>query len=264
MQASFRGELREYRDQTHEQLKRLRKELENAAIAMASFAKGITASGTDCEVELKRELQRLEAVSGSEDVSEIRGGIRIAVGKIAETMDQLQSGNQLIIVQLQDEIRVLHQEVQAERKAFYTDPASGSWTRQKVDLKIHDKLRQDDRFSVIAVTIRNLSSIKTDFTDTVVEGTLKAVFLRLRGFFGEDAMIGRWSEEQFVALLDIDPAAIPSLSAALTKKLSGPFAVQENGVAHIVTIDPAADGIERVSKSDPVAFIRQLGRLTQG
>lgn len=47
-QASLRGELREYRDRSRDQLTRLRKQLEAAAVAMASFADGVDSSSTEC------------------------------------------------------------------------------------------------------------------------------------------------------------------------------------------------------------------------
>ena len=260
VQASFRGELREYRDQTREQLVRLRKELESAAAAMASFADEIASHGEDHEKELKCELERLEHVSASNDLLVIRGGIRTAVGEIAVSLDQMRRGNQLIVAQLQDEIRVLHQEFQAERRALFTDPASGAWTRQKLDLKIHELLRQDDRFSIIAVAVRNLPQIQLDCSRTLVEVTLKALLMRLRGTLGADTMIGRWNQHEFIAVLDLEPDTLAPIAHELAKKLCGPYSAQENGLAHNVLLDVATAALEHPAGSDPASFIYKLER----
>jgi GGDEF domain-containing protein len=260
VQASFRGELREYRDQTREQLARLRKELENAAAAMASFAGEIASHGADHEKELKGDLERLERVSTSDDLQVIRGGIRTAVGEIAVSLDQMRRGNQLIVAQLQDEIRVLHQEFQAERRALFTDRASGAWTRQKLDLKIHELLRQDDRFSIIAVAVRNLPRIKLDHSRALVEVTLKALLMRLRGLLGADTTIGRWNEQEFVAVLDLEPDTLGAIADELAKKLRGPYAAQENGMAHSVLLDVATAALEYPAGSDPASFVYKLER----
>ena len=260
VQASFRGELREYRDQTREQLARLRKELESAAAAMASFADEIAAHGEDHEKELKGELERLEHVSASNDLQVIRGGIRTAVGEIAVSLDQMRRGNQLIVAQLQDEIRVLHQEFQAERRALFTDQASGAWVRQKLDLKIHELLRQDDRFSTIAVAVRNLPQVKLDYSRNLVEVTLKALIMRLRGTLGADTSIGRWNEQEFVAVLDLDPDTLRPIAEELAKKLCGPYSAQENGMAHSVLLDVSTAALEHPAGSDPTSFIYKLER----
>jgi GGDEF domain-containing protein len=263
VQASFRGELREYRDQTREQLARLRKELESAAAAMTSFADDIASNGADHETGLKDELTRLERVGASSDLQQIRGGIRTALGEIAVSLDQMRRGNQLIVAQLQDEIRVLHQEFQAERRALFTDQASGAWTRQKLDLKIHELLRQDDRFSIIAVAVRNLPQVKLDCSRTLVEVTLKALLMRFRGLLGADTNIGRWNEQEFVAVLDLEPGTLTAIADELAKKLRGPYSAQENGLAHSVLLDVAAAAFEHLAGSDPVSFVCKLERTLE-
>jgi GGDEF domain-containing protein len=250
VQASFRGELREYRDRTREQLARFRKELEGAAAAMASFANGIASHGADHEEDLKNQFKRLQLVSASNDIQEIRGGIRVALGEIAISLDQVRRGNQLIVAQLQDEIRLLHQEFEAERRALFTDPASGAWTRQKLDLKIQELLRQGDRFCVIAVAFRNLSQVNQDYSRTLVEVTLKALLMRFRGTLGDDTMIGRWNEHEFVAILDMDPTDLAVIADELRRKLAGPYSAQENGLAYHVVLELAAGALAYPGGSD--------------
>jgi GGDEF domain-containing protein len=261
-QASFRGELREYRDKAREQLARLRKELEGAAAAMASFADGVASNSADCQEGLKRELKRLERMTKSSNLDEIRGGIRTSVGQISAGFDQLRRSDQLIIAQLQDEIRLLHQEFEAERRALFTDPASGAWTRQKLDLRFHDLLRLNDTFSVIVIAMRNLKALSQEYSRDVVEGALKAMLMRFRNAAGDDALIGRWNDDEFVMILEVDASAAAAIAAELEKNLGGPYTVQENGLARNITIQLAAGSLERAAGSDPAGFIRKLDQLT--
>src|SRR5579862_5459454 len=82
-QASFRGELRDYRDKAMENLGRLRDDLEAGAKALASFAASIVTSGEDHETQLRRELKRLDKVAEQSSVDEMRRGIRAATEAIA-------------------------------------------------------------------------------------------------------------------------------------------------------------------------------------
>ncbi len=126
VQASFRGELREYRDKSAGAMKKLHLELENAAAAMMIFADTVASNGANHEHEVHTELRRLETVSRSNSVEEIRGGIGEAINSIQGSVQQMQRSNQLVVAQLQDEIRILHQQIDAERKALDTDRASGA------------------------------------------------------------------------------------------------------------------------------------------
>jgi len=260
VQASFRGELRTYRDRSREQMTKLRKDLEGAASAMAAFADEIASHGSDHEKDLKDELGRLERVSASDDLTEIREGIRTAVDAIAVTLDQMRRGNQLIVAQLQDEIRALHQEFKEERRVLFTDPASGACTRQKLDLKIRELLRQDDRFSIIAIGLRNLPQVKLDYFPTLVELTLKALLVRFRVVLGGNTLIGRWDEQHFVAVFDPDPETLPAVSDELERKLNGDYALQENGILHNVALKVVAVALPHPAGSDPASFIDKLER----
>jgi GGDEF domain-containing protein len=264
IQASLRGELREYRDQSREQIARLRRELDSAATAIALFAEGIALGGVDDEQQLGKKLEQLESLTKGDDISKVRDGIRVVVGEIAVSLERTRQGSQLTIAQLKDEIRVLHQQFQAERSALFTDPASGAWTRQKADLKINELLRQDDRFCVIAVALRNLPTIRTDHSQAVVDGTLRALLLRCRGMLGDGGLIGRWSDDEFVAILDVEPAAISAISAELAARLRGSYSTQEDGIAHTVVVELAIRSLERACGSDPAEFIRSLEALTEG
>jgi GGDEF domain-containing protein len=261
VQSSFRGELREYRDKSVQQLTKMRQEMESATNAMIIFADTVAFNGVNHEQEVQAQLRGLESTTQITSLNEIRGNINTAVTGIESSVQRMQRDNQLVIAQLQDEIRVLHQQIELERKALYTDQASGAWNRPKLETHIDNLLRQNQPFCLLLVCVRNLKRIESQYSRTVVEGTLKALILRFAAIAGEDPLIGRWTEDQFVAILDLPAAEALPLSAEATRKLSGPYAVQENGLAQKVIVQAAAGVIDRAPNADPSAFRRKLEQL---
>jgi GGDEF domain-containing protein len=261
-QASFRGELREYRDKSAEQLKKLRQEMADASAAMMVFAATVTSNGEDHEQQVSSQLKSLEGAAKSLQIEEIRGGIGAAIAGIQSSVEQIQRGNQLVVVQLQDEIRALHRQIEEERKALYTDRASGAWNRSKIDTHIDNLLRQNQAFCLLMVRVRNLKRIEGQHSHAVLEGTLKAMVARFSALIGNDAVIGRWSPDQFVAVLDLLPAQATSLSSEAYGKLSGVYAVQENGQSLKVTVQATTGVIDRASGSPADTFHRRLEQLT--
>lgn len=260
-QSSFRGELREYRDKSVEQLKKMRQELENATAAMMVFAETVAANGENYEQEVRAKLQDLQNTAKSETIAEIRGGIGIAVVGIQSSVEQMQHSNHLVVAQLQDEIRVLHQQIELERKALYTDRASGAWNRQKIDTYIDNLLRQNHPFCLLMVWVRNLKRLDSQHSRTVVEGTLKALIARFAALTGDDAVIGRWSQDQFVAVLDTPAGRAIAMSAEASTKLSGSYAVQENGQSQKVSVQVTAGVIDRAAGAPPETFQQKLEQL---
>ena len=260
--ASFRGELREYRERAHQHLERLRKEVVSAAAAMKIFADSVASHGADHERQLARELNHLETLAQVEDLGQVRHGIHAATHSISSSVDQMRRSNQLVIAQLRDEIRLLHQEIQTERRALLTDRASGAWNRQKLESRIIELLHQDEPFCVLLVGLRNFKALDGRHSSTVIAGALKAVLMRLHQMLGEDAMVGRWSEEEFAAILAMEPSQVMALSKQVTAKLSGDYAVQENGLSHNVTIHATAGMVDRRAGADPEGFRRKLEQMS--
>lgn len=260
-QSSFRGELREYRDKSAGQLKKMRQELENATAAMMVFAETVATNGENHEQEVRAKLQDLQSTAKSQTIAEIRGGIGQAVAGIQSSVEQMQHGNQLVVAQLQDEIRVLHQQIEQERKAIYTDRASGAWNRQKIDTHIDNLLRQNQPFSLLMVSVRNLKRLDTQYSRTVVEGTLRALIARFAALTGDEAIIGRWSQDQFVAVLDIPAGHAIPLSAEASAKLSGCYSVQENGQSQRVSVQATAGVIDRPAGAPAQTFHQKLEQL---
>jgi GGDEF domain-containing protein len=263
VQSSFRGELRDYRDKSAEQLKKMRKEIEDATAAMQIFADTVASNGENHEQEVSAQLRGLENTAQNTNVAEIRAGIGTVVKGIESSVLGMQRANQLIVAQLQDEIRVLHQQIELERKALYTDHASGAWNRQKIDTHLDNLLRQNRPFCLLLVWVRNLKRLETQHSRTVVEGTLRALINRFAALLGEEGVIGRWSNDQFVAVLDMPVARAIALSGEATTKLSGTYAEQENGLAQRITVQATAGIIERPTGADTATFHQKLEQLSE-
>lgn len=260
IRASFRGELREYRDKAHQELARLRADLKAAAEAMETFAAGISTGSDQHEKEIINEFDSLEKAAQTGDLIQIRAAIDHTVTTVRQSCHEMQSANKAVVAQLQDEIRSLHKEIEKERRALFTDRASGIWNRHKVDQRFQDLLRKDDPFCVLIVGIRNLRALGEEQSRTVVEGLLQALVKRLLNLAGDDAMLGRFNEDVFVAITDLEPGAAAELCKKLESKLTGNYSMQENGLSRTLAMDIKVGLVERPQSGDPRAFYPLLGK----
>jgi GGDEF domain-containing protein len=212
---------------------------------------------------METELKHLDVLTTYEDLGEIRHGLQDARSNLAASFEQLRRSNQLVIAQLQDEIRLLHQAIQSERRALFTDRSSGAWNHQKMAERIEELLRQDDPFCLLLVKVRNFKRTEGRHSRTVVEGALKSILTRFQNLAGEDAMLGRWSENEFLAILPMEPADALTLSREATRKLSGNYSVQENGVAQNIVLQVNSGIVERKVRELPARFHKKLEQLTE-
>lgn len=261
VQASFRGELRLYRDRGAEFLERMSKELQSSAAAMQSLAASLMANGSDYEAALSAGLRSLATVQESDDLSYIKHTAKAAAASISENWEQLRRANTVVTAQLHDEIRALHREVESKRRALYTDASSGAWTREKVNLRIEDNLRGDEAFCLILAHITNLKRLNATYSRGVIDRALKALVKRIHGIVGKEAMIARWADDQFAVLLEVNPDYAMAVSSEISKDLSAHFSIQENGIARSLSLRVSTSVVGRPLNGDANYFREKLSML---
>lgn len=261
VQASLRGELRLYRDRSAEWLAKMSRELQAAATAMQSLAGSLTSNSSEHEAKLNAGLRALAAVQESDDLVYIKQVTRDAAVSINQSWEQLRRANQMVTTQLHDEIQALYREIDNERRAMFTDPTSGAWNREKLSVRIENNLRGEDAFCLVIAEITNLKRLTATYSGEVVEATLKALVKRVQGIVGKDAMIGRWSDDQFAVLLEVTPGYVMTIASEITKDLSARFSIQENGVARSLTLRASTSVVGRPFGGDAAQFWEKLAML---
>jgi len=200
-------------------------------------------------------------LASSDDIEKIRCGIESASSAIVRTYGQLRRSHQLVVTQLQDEIRTLHQAMDNERSRMERDHVSGAWNRQKLNARIDQLLQGNDPFCVLLVSTRNLHRLERQYSSAVVTDALRTLVQQFDGILGVEAMIGRWSEDVFSAILDMDPSSAMALSTEINRRLSMSFPVWTSGVAQMLTIETSTGIVDRRRDSDPSKFYRKLEQM---
>ena len=261
VQSSFDTELKDYRDKTRDQIQRLRQEVKAAAAALETFAGSINESESNLESGLKRELSSLKQSALSNDVQEIRGAIQASTSKIAASVEQMRSSNQLAIAQLKDEIRLLHQEVQAARRSPAPDP--GSESRRQMNGRMEEFVKKNASFSVLLVVVHNLDGLRSWYS-AGVRCQCSAWFPDLASktcLVPSPALVGRCAKDQFAAILSTAPGNAIQMSNEVVGRLSEPFLEQDKGGSHSVVFNARAGVIEFTSGSDLAKFQSRLKQL---
>ena len=263
VEASFRGELRAYRDKAAGQLERLRQQIEASNNAVQLFTECVAAIDVDHEAQIQIALGQLGGLEESADVEAIHAGIRAATQAIGDSMIVLRLRHQAGIAELRDEIHVLHRQIENEHKAQFLDPATGAWNRRKLDVCIADLVEHNQPFCILLVSVRNLPRLDRRYPQIMIEEALKALLDRLANMLEEGAVIGRWDEQTFAAILEMEPAAAIRVSRVATGQLAGEYPVQENGISRNILLEAAAGVIARAAGSDQTSFQQKLLQMSR-
>jgi GGDEF domain-containing protein len=259
VQNSFDAQLKDYHDKTRDQVQRLRQEVLAASAAVESFAGSINESEVNLESGIQRELNTLNQSASSDDIRLIRGAIQASTAKIAGNIRQMRSSNQLAIAQLKDEIRLLHQEVQAARRSQTADPSAES--HQRMSGRMEECIKKKTPFSVLLVVVRNLEGLQNCYSDHVIESALRGFQSRFENILPSSALVGRWTRDQFAAILSTAPGNAIEMSSEAVRKLSEPFLAQDKGASHSISFHPRAGVVEFSLGTDLAKFQARLSQL---
>ncbi len=260
IQDLFGEGLRGYRDSAHAQIRQLKKEMDAALSALEEFAGATVARGDDHENELKQALKRLEAAASSSRFDDVRAAIRAATAEILSSFAQMRAQNQFAVAQLKDEIRLLHQKIQGGRRP--TAQTLDTRTRHELEERINEMLRQNTSFCLVLVVLKNLKPLTARYSAPAVEEALHNLQVRLRNALGDVSMLGSWTANQFVAILNAAPNRAMAASRYAAQKIAEPYSCTHNGVPSSLVFQVAAGVVDHQAGSDVQKFHAKLASLS--
>jgi GGDEF domain-containing protein len=220
LQSSLRGEMRQYHDLGQALVVRLRSEVADAAATMQSLTDAVSAHGAGYQTELDQQLQTLEAAAAIDDLPTVQSTIRKATAAIQRSFEQMQRSNQLVLAQLQDEIRGLHKAIETERRAQYIDRATGVWNRCKLVERMDDLLKRDESFALLLVAVANRKRLVQEHSREAADQVLQSLVARLTGKFGAEGMVGRWNDNLLAVIVETDPAVAATMAEGTDQELT--------------------------------------------
>jgi GGDEF domain-containing protein len=225
----LRDELRDYHDKAAAFLGGLREELSGKAHALDLIVDAMATDDGDHEDRLRQSLARLRELSDSPVASPIRTALATVSNQLAEGVEQIKRQNKLTIGEFRVEIQMLHSQVEALRAASSRNGCAYLNSRLEMETRISAVVETRKPFSLLLLRIRNLALIERQFGAQARMDVMAAFTERAHKGMPDNAVFGRWSEEQFIGMIAVDKAGAISLAKRLALQISEPCASTENG-----------------------------------
>ncbi len=248
--ATMRGVLREYRDQSAQYLSRLRQELSDAVSALQQTLDALGQSDGDHDAQLRKTIARLRGIPAGAD-AEIRGTVLAAAAAIESSLEQVRQQHKLTVSQFLIEIRMLHTRIDALENSASIDRLTQLFNREEMEDRI--KGARASKLSLLLLKAAGLRVAEAQFGTAVAQELAAAFTKRLRNSLPPAAVIGRWSEEGFLAMLYVDRPEATAFAERISGSLAGAYACLKGGKTvrplihlRVGVVDPGADGPEKV------------------
>ena len=231
--ATLRGLLREYRDKAAQYLGTLRDELTGTAGALQSILNSLAQNDSDHEVRLRTALGSLRQISNSPDGNAVRAAILAAADNIEQSLEQIRQQHQLSVSQFLVEIRMLHKRIDSLEAAASLDDLTKLYKRDEMERQVHSA--SGDQLCLLLVRASGFRQAERQFNREVAAELAAAFSKRLRNSLPPAAIVGRWNEDGFVAILSVEKHEAMASAKWIAEHLSGAYACLQKGK----TVHPA-------------------------
>jgi GGDEF domain-containing protein len=259
--STVRGLLRDYHDRAAQFLNGLRSQLSSTAQALRDMVEGLSQCDGEHLDKLRSSLASLREVAGSPEGRLVRAAVRAVADNIEQSLEQMRKQHQFTVSQLQTELRLLHNRIDALEAAASTDEVTKFSNRRFLAEFLGATPPEGTCFLVMKM--RGLAEARARLGPGIAEDVVSTFGRRLRNTVPKEAVIGRWSEQDFLAIV---PAAVKPSDNGLLKRfaehLSMPYACMMNGkvvrVPIVVTVEcrsfPAGTTSEQIQAGVAEAF----------
>ena len=243
----LRSELRDYRDRAATSLNRLRCDLIAKADALQAIVEAMASADGDHEERLQDSLVKLRKLAATPAAAPVRESIIETAGQIEDSIEEIKRLNGLTVSQFLIEVKTLHKRIEVLETAGRKDVLTGLATRVEMEKLILEEVDRRGAFSLLLLRICNLPMVQRQFGIGLRADVISAFAKRLHGGLPTEALVGRWSEDRFIALLAMQKSEAMSQAKRLTEHVSGVYVCMENGkpqkpnlVVNVSVIDHSA------------------------
>lgn len=248
--ANVRGLLRDYRDQASQYLNGLRTELSEAVTALESTLEALAQCDGDHGAHLRSAISRLRGIP-DEAGSAIRASVLAAASTIESSLEEVRKQHQLTVAQFVMEIGMLHKRIDALEGAASVDRLTQLFNREEIEARI--SCVRPAKMSILLLKAGGLRGAATQFGRSVAEELAGAFAKRLLNSLPSTAVIGRWSEEEFLVILQADQSETAALARRISEGLAGAYACLKAGKTvrpaihlRVGIVDPRTDNAEKL------------------
>jgi len=245
--STLRGLLREYRDRAMQYLSGLRGQLSATAQALQEMVEAFSDCDADHTSVLRTSLSRLREVAKSPEASAVGPILTAVADGIDESLEQLRKQHQFTISQFQSELRLLHARIDSMETAAAIDEATKFSNRRFISEYLESL--PSEGTAVLILKLYGLAQTRARYGPAVAENLVATFGRRLRNSLPKTAVVGRWNEQEFVAVLPAVKPADAVSSQRMAEHLSPPYAIMLGGKVVRISLEVTAEYLAAAGNS---------------
>lgn len=247
-------ELEQWGGRTADYLKARAKDAKELLVALARTAESLGERDQRYAGHFAQFTSRLHAIADLEDLTQIRASVLQRAGELRAYVNQMEQESRQLVSHLQAEVTTYETKLKAAEELALRDTLTGLANRRNVEERIQWRIANQKPFCVAILDLNRFKQVNDRYGHPAGDSLLKQFSGELRSNLRASDLVGRWSGDEFIVVLDCDLASAKAQMDRMRQWVFGDYTIQ------------TVEGVERVKvKVDAAIGVAQwqLGELIE-
>ncbi len=202
------AQLQQWGSRSAEYFKAKTNEVKELLIVLARTAESIGERDQRYAVHFHALTSQLQTIANLDDLGQVRASLVKSATQLTGYVNQMAHDSQKSVAHLQAEVSTYETKLKAAEQVALQDELTGLSNRRNVEERIAGRIARQQVFSVVILDLNKFKQVNDTHGHLAGDNLLKQFSQELRSSLRSTDLVGRWSGDEFIVVLDYDlPAA---------------------------------------------------------
>lgn len=222
-------QLSQWGECTAEHLKGKAQEVKDLLIMLARTAESLGERDQRYASQLNQFTTHLRAVADLDDLTQVRASLMQTANELKSYVDQMERDSRQAIAQLEARVSTYETKLKASEELALRDPLTGLPNRLHLERRIAWRIENQQPFCVVFLDLNQFKRVNDRYGHVAGDVLLKQFAGELKTNLRPGDLVGRWSGDEFVVLLDCDLAGAAVTTDRVRRWVFGDYTIEMNG-----------------------------------
>lgn len=196
--------LQQWAGHTADYFKAKANEVKELLIVLAGTAESLGERDQRYANHFGQFTSRLEAIADLEDLTQVRASLVQRATELKAYVDRMEEDSHQSVAQLRAEVSTYETKLKAAEELALQDALTGLANRRNVEERIEWRIANQKMFCVVILDLNRFKLVNDRYGHLAGDSLLKQFSQELRANLRSTDLVGRWSGDEFIAVLDCD------------------------------------------------------------
>src|SRR5271166_646960 len=218
--------LQKWGSHTEEYFKAKANDIKELLIVLARTAESVGERDQRYAARFTQFTSRLQAIADLEDLTQVRASLVQRATELRACVEQMEEDSHQSLAQLHAEVSTYETKLKAAEELALRDPLTGLANRRNVEQRIAWRVDHQQTFSVAILDLNRFKQVNDRYGHPAGDNLLQQFSQELSANVRCSDLVGRWSGDEFIVVLDSDLASAVSQMDRMRKWVLGDYTIQ--------------------------------------